>query len=300
MIQEAVARLPQPQVVELPKVLSEAEVNQLVEAKLPKPGISEADVSRLVEAKLPKQVGPVLTEAVIAGMVSTAVKKEVSEEPRIKAVDVERMIQEAVARLPQPQVNQRPNDTNNDNSFGSRMVTPTMTIPVIRKKNAKAPENDKRAEQFKSVVTPEVGITRTGKKKIVRIPFQERMSVADPLLLSHYDELKNYILSFQVKSRISNAGDIFRLHKEEYVKIAIAGKGLKLYMALNPEDYKDGPIPVDDASDKKLYKDIPLVFKVKSELSVKRAKKLIDDLMAKKGLPQKEIPFLPWSKAFQK
>ena len=298
MIQDAVARLPQPQVVELPKVLSEAEVNQLVEAKLPKPGMSEAEVSRLVEAKLPKQVGPVLTEAVIAGMVSTAVKKEVSEEPRIKAVDVERMIQDAVARL--PQVTQRPNDTDSGSSFGSRMVTPTLTIPVIRKKNAKAPENDKRAEQFKSVVTPEVGITRTGKKKIIRIPFQERMSVADPLLLSHYDELKNYILSFQVKSRISNAGDIFRLHKEEYVKIAIAGKGLKLYMALNPEDYKDGPIPVDDASDKKMYKDIPLVFKVKSELSVKRAKKLIDDLMAKKGLPQKEIPFLPWSKAFQK
>ena len=300
MIQEAVARLPQPQVVEQPKVLSEAEVSKLVEAKLPKPGMSEAEVSRLVEEKLPKQVGPVLTEAVIASMVSTAVKKEVSEEPRIKAADVERMIQEAVARLPQPQVIPKTNDNENGSSFGSRMVTPTLTIPVIRKKNAKAPDNEKRAEQFKSVITPESGITRTGKKKIIRIPFQQRMSVADPLLLSHYDEIKNYILSFQVKSRISNAGDIFRLHKEEYVKIAIAGKGLKLYMALNPEDYKDGPIPVDDASDKKMYKDIPLVFKVKSELSVKRAKKLIDDLMAKKGLPQKEIPFLPWSKAFQK
>jgi hypothetical protein len=93
---------------------------------------------------------------------------------------------------------------------------------------------------------------------------------------------------------------MFRLHKEEFVKITIAGKSLKLYMALNPEDYKDSPIPVDDASDKKIYKQIPLVFKVKSDLSLKRAKKLVDDLMAKKSLPQKEIPFLPWSKAFIK
>jgi len=150
------------------------------------------------------------------------------------------------------------------------------------------------------VITPEIGVTRTGKKKIIRIPFHERMSKAEPILLAHYDEIKNYLLSFQVKSRISNAGDMFRLHKEEYVKIAIAGKSLKLYIALNPEDYKDSPIPVDDASDKKMYKEIPLVFKVKSELSLKRAKKLIDDLMAKKGQPQQEIPFLPWSKAFLK
>jgi hypothetical protein len=62
--------------------------------------------------------------------------------------------------------------------------------------------------------------------------------------------------SYKTNGYFPNAGDIFRLHKEEYVKITIAGKGLKLYMALNPEDYKDGPIPVDDASDKKIYKEI--------------------------------------------
>jgi hypothetical protein len=244
-----------------------------------------------------------MNESVISSMVANEVKKQTSEGTKLTVVDVERMIAEAVARLPKQvyiQENTSSNSVNTNSSYNSRIVSPVLTIPVIRKKNAKAPENEKRADQFKSVITPEVGTTRTGKKKIVRIPFQERMRFAEPLLLAHYDELKNYILSFQVKSRISNAGDIFRLHKEEYVKITIAGKGLKLYMALNPEDYKDGPIPVDDASDKKMYKEIPLVFKVKSELSLKRAKKLIDDLMMKKGLPQQEIPFLPWSKAFQK
>ena len=236
-------------------------------------------------------------------MVESKLPKQTSDEPKMTAMDVERMITEAVGRIPKQiyiQENSGSIQPNANSSYNPRMVSPTLTIPVIRKKNSKAPENEKRADQFKSVIAPDIGITRTGKKKIIRIPFQDRMSNADPLLLSQYDELKNYILSFQVKSRISNAGDIFRLHKEEFVKITIAGKGLKLYMALNPEDYKDGPIPVDDASDKKMYKDIPLVFKVKSELSLKRAKKLIDDLMAKKGLPQQEIPFLPWSKAFQK
>ena len=91
---------------------------------------------------------------------------------------------------------------------------------------------------------------------------------------------------------------MFRLHKKEYVKITIDGKGLKLYLALDPKDYADSTFPIDDASDKKMYQNIPLVFKVKSSISLKRAKVLIDDLMKNKGLPQKEVLDIPWSKQF--
>ena len=302
MIADAVAKIPQSSPTVMPKVMSEGDINKLVESKLSRV-INEEEIKRIIDTTLPKQATPVVNDVVISSMVAAEVKKQTSEENRINTADVEKMIADAVAKISKPvyiQENTGSTMNNANSSYYGRMVSPSLTIPVIRKKNAKAPDNEKRAAQFKSVVSPDIGVTRTGKKKIIRIPFQDRMSSADPMILSHYDELKNYILSFQVKSRISNVGDIFRLHKEVYVKITIAGKGLKLYLALNPEDYKDGPIPVDDASDKKMYKDIPLVFKVKSELSLKRAKKLIDDLMAKKGLPQKEIPFLPWSKAFQK
>ena len=152
--------------------------------------------------------------------------------------------------------------------------------------------------QFESVLPPDSPVTRTGKKRIIRVPFPTRMKQASQEVRDHYDTLKNYLLSFKVKSRVSNVGDMFRLHKEEYVKIVTAGKGLKLYIALNPKDYENSTIPVDDASDKKIYVNIPLVFKVKSDLSVKRAKVLIDDLMNKKGLTQKTLLDLPWSKQF--
>ena len=279
MITEAIDRMPKPVVAAPVKTLSETDVASIIEAKLPKANVG-------------------LTETVVLGLVANEVKNQVTREPGLKAEDVKRMIAEAIERLPKGSLNNEPSviSSNMARDYSNQ----TLSIPVLRKKNAKAPDNEKRADQFKSVLPPEVGVTRTGKKKIIRIPFQERMAKAEAVVLNHYDELKNYLLSFQVKSRISNVGEMFRLHKEEYVKITIAGKGLKLYLALNPEDYKDSPIPVDDASDKKMYQLIPLVFKVKSELSLKRAKKLIDDLMAKKGLPQQEIPFLPWSKAFQK
>ena len=134
------------------------------------------------------------------------------------------------------------------------------------------------------------------KKPIIRIPFDERMVKAEKEMKDNYNEIKNEILSYGVKSRVSNSGDTFRLHRKTYVKITIAGKSLKLYFALNPDDYKDTTIPVQDASEKGIYEEIPLVFKVKSGLSVKRCKQLIADVMEKDNLTQGEIGKVNWVK----
>ena len=134
------------------------------------------------------------------------------------------------------------------------------------------------------------------KAKIIRIPFQERITSAEQEMKDNYNELKNEILAYGVKSRVSNSGDTFRLHRKTYVKLTIAGKSLKLYFALNPEDYKDSTIPVADASEKNIYADIPLIFKVKSGLSMRRAKQLIADVMAPDGLEQGEIGKVNWVK----
>ncbi len=126
--------------------------------------------------------------------------------------------------------------------------------------------------------------------KIIRIPFPTRMLGADKELQKNYNELKAECLSYGLKSRVSNSGDTFRLHTKTYVKITIAGKGLKLYFALNPQDYANSPIPVYDASEKNIYKDIPTVLKVRSELSVRRAKQLIADVCERDNLEQGKIP----------
>jgi len=134
------------------------------------------------------------------------------------------------------------------------------------------------------------------KKPIERIPFPVRLLASEKELIANYNEIKNEILSWGVKSRVSNTGDTFRLHTKTYVKLTVAGKSLKLYFALNPKDYRDSTIPVQDAGEKNLYVDIPLVFKVKSALSVKRCKQLIQDCMEKDGLEQGEIGTVNWAK----
>ncbi len=133
-------------------------------------------------------------------------------------------------------------------------------------------------------------------KKYERLTFAERLLQSEKDVHELYNELKNEILSYGVKSRISAVGDTFRLHKKMYVRITVAGKSLKLYFALNPADYANSTLPIQDASDKDMYQEIPLVFKVKSPLSVRRCKELIQDVMEKDGLEQGEIGKVNWVK----
>ena len=111
------------------------------------------------------------------------------------------------------------------------------------------------------------------------VSFLERLDLLDSNLKDSYDDIKKYIESYGIKSRIAQDGESFRLHKVRYFKIAITGKKLKVYFHLNPRDYQDSSIPFQDVSSKKKYEDIPLLLKVGSPLSVKSAKQLIDETM---------------------
>ena len=73
------------------------------------------------------------------------------------------------------------------------------------------------------------------------------------------------------------------------------GKSLKIYYALKPSDYATSPIPVQDASGKNIYKEIPVCFKVKSPLSLRRAKQLIADVCEHDNLEQGKVVPNNWA-----
>ena len=127
------------------------------------------------------------------------------------------------------------------------------------------------------------------KVKAEFVPFNVRLVQADDFVREAYNELKSEILSYGIKSRVSTTGDTFRLHKKEYCKMVVAGKYLKLYLALNPEDYKDTTYPYEDASRMGAHEKTPFVFKIKSGLSIRRAKVLIADAAKKDELVQGEV-----------
>ena len=155
---------------------------------------------------------------------------------------------------------------------------PVVETPVVEE----APVQEEKAPET-PIVTP---VEATAKPKIIRIPFTTRMLEADDELKSAYNHIKSLLKSYGLNNRVANGGDSFRLHRVTYCKITIAGKSLKLYLALDPKDYVDTTYPIKDASSKNIYKETPLVFKVRSGLSLRRADELIRDCMDKHGLEQ--------------
>ena len=140
-----------------------------------------------------------------------------------------------------------------------------------------------KAEEPKEEPVEEV-VEEVEKRVIERVPFEYKLLHAEKDLKKKYAELKEYFESYGLKGRISVDGDSFRLHRVLYAQITIAGKKMKVYYKLNPNDFADSPIPVKDSSYVKKYADIPAELDVKSDLSVKRAKELMDRVMQEAGI----------------
>lgn len=105
----------------------------------------------------------------------------------------------------------------------------------------------------------------------------------------HYAELANYLLSYsKVKNRVSWANSSFYAGRKAAAKFAIRGKTLYLYLALDPQEFKDTKYFASDESEVKRYETVPLRVKVKSERGVKFAKELIDILAERAGLNRAE------------
>ena len=100
-----------------------------------------------------------------------------------------------------------------------------------------------------------------------------------------YNALKNNLLSYKgVKSRVVNGGDYFRRPGKQLVKIIFIGKTMRLALALNPDDYDYNIYHQKNRGNMKKYADTPMFVKVQSLLGVRRAYKLIADLMEKEGV----------------
>ena len=227
------------------------------------------------EAERQSSAEPALTSEEIKRLIAEALAqkegKPVANSESLKSDDIRAIIRDELANM-RPIQNAQP------------VIAPMAQVETVEPK----PEPQKRVV---GAINPDL----PPHEKIIRIPFPNRMVDADDLMKSNYNELKSELMAYGLKSRVSNSGDTFRLHKVTYVKIAIAGKSLKLYMALDPKEYADSTLPISDVGAKNTYKDIPFVFKVKSPLSMRRAKQLIADLMDKHDLEQAKVNPYNWA-----
>lgn len=109
-----------------------------------------------------------------------------------------------------------------------------------------------------------------------RKSFAAKLRLASDLVKEYYCAVYNKFLSrSKVKLRTSFACDTFNFGKKQLAKITIAGKTLKLYLALDPKTLP-AKYHVKDASDVKKYAQVPALLKIRSDRALKNALELIN------------------------
>ncbi len=118
--------------------------------------------------------------------------------------------------------------------------------------------------------------------------FSDKMLALDPEVLQKYSDIKNEFLSYRkIHSRLSKTNDAFRFEGKLVAKICVSGKGLKLYLALDVYSVDSAIYHQRDASSKKKFADTPLVVRVKSPLSYRKALQLVKLACEKAGATKK-------------
>ena len=130
---------------------------------------------------------------------------------------------------------------------------------------------------YDEYVPTEIQYDADGKKiRVPRVPFAIKLEQSTPEIRAAYNEVKAYFMTYGFNSRISIAADTFRLHTKTYARISLSGKSLRINYAVDPKEFDGTTFPVSDAGNQKVYADIPSTLRVRSKLSIKRAKILID------------------------
>ena len=96
--------------------------------------------------------------------------------------------------------------------------------------------------------------------------------------------MKNAILQYaRTNSQVNWSNDRFSFRGETIAKIGWSGKTLCMYIALNPDEFSTSVYHQKYEGDKKMYEKTPMMVKIKSEVALKRALRLIPLLMERLG-----------------
>lgn len=160
-------------------------------------------------------------------------------------------------------------------------VEPAVEEPVVEEEIVE--ENEETVDLGEDFI--EV-IDENNKKLIInKRLYTNKLCLAESDLKNNYNIIKNAILKYaKVRSRISANYESFRKGRKLLVRFNILGKTLRVYLALDPNEYPVTVYHQRDEESKRKYELVPMMLRVRSPRSVRNAVKLIDELMEKEGI----------------
>ncbi len=113
--------------------------------------------------------------------------------------------------------------------------------------------------------------------------FENKLHNATNRIKYYYSELKNTLLSYKgIKSKLTNAGDSFKVGGSIVARITLNGNKLRLHLSLDPSEYNKSIYNHYSLADVKAYKEIPLALEIAKRADLSTASKLIQDAMGSK------------------
>lgn len=101
---------------------------------------------------------------------------------------------------------------------------------------------------------------------------------------TYYGQVKTALLSYKkVNSNVAWGAERFNKGRETIARFKIRGKTLCLYLALDPNEFAVSVYHHADVSDNKSMHGTPMMVKIKSPLGVKKAIRLIDEMLRRRN-----------------
>lgn len=120
--------------------------------------------------------------------------------------------------------------------------------------------------------------------------FTAKLLLSDAKVKEFYVAIANKLLNYQkVKSRVSWMGVSFNAGRVRIAYIAIKGKTLCLYLALDPEEFSEGKYKAKNVGNVKKRAYTPTLLKIRSDGALRHALKLIAETAKTAGLCERKI-----------
>ncbi len=162
-------------------------------------------------------------------------------------------------------------------------------LELVRKSDA-APDATSEEERVTTVEVSNSGVLRERHEFMNYIYcYEAKLIQLKPQAKEWYSAVKNRLLSVhKMRSRMTGRYETFSYGRKAVAKIAVRGKTLCLFLALDPAKYEGTKYAVEGTGSAKL----PSKYKIRSALRARYACDLIDDLAAALGA-EKIADFVP-------
>ena len=180
-----------------------------------------------------------------------------------------------------------------------------LMVAALKGTLAVSAENSRAGQAFLNIAARLMG------EEVPIMEFDEKESFFDkvkklsPEVKQIYNIVKNEFMKYNgVTNKLTNSCDVLYKGRNQIAKINFTKSRVRLYLGLDPNNAEYAKIPHKDLSNKRAHARTPFYMLLKSPLSVKRAKKLIADLMVmhncEENLNYKPIDYATKYKFFKK